>query len=389
MKVRFYFFIYLIFWSCTSNVQSNYLKKHADYLVDSLNLQLGESSTYEVTNFQYIQDSMKTNGNLFVLNKVNKSLDLYNLNSGFLTIRLSLKIDEKFGRFNPAGFLVHNSDSVFIFPGMGLNGTLLINMDGEVIKNYSANIPDEEHNLPVLNHAPLPSSPPYLKNGNIYLTNLTLRNSASEGALSKSFKTDIVFDLNKEFVYFQPDQSYPDFYQGKAFPTVFTQTYRVIGKDSRWVYSWPAIDSLFVFAPDFNKGKIIEAKSIFSKGMRPIPMGTPQWAQLEYFIKETSYGRVEFDPFRNLYYRIAIIGRPFNKDEDMNMEAYFKNQFSIIVMNENFKKQEEVLFPAGVYNPFAFFVGKKGVYMPRINPFYISLSDDEITYDIFDFCNHP
>src|SRR5690606_8386796 len=92
---------------------------------------------------------------LYVLNKVNHSLDIYNLTDQDFKGRIAIPKEGPFALPVPQGFFVHSQDSIFVFPQGHLKNTILLNDLGEVV--LQLNPPSVENSIhALLNHISAP-----------------------------------------------------------------------------------------------------------------------------------------------------------------------------------------------------------------------------------------
>ena len=93
---------------------------------------------------------------------------------------------------------------------------------------------------------------------------------------------------------------------------------------------------------------------------------------------------MKHDPYSNLYYRFFRI--PLGRElGDIPHYAFPSdgNDFSVIVMDKDFKILNEVVFPGKKYKLEQAFVSKNGIYLPKTNSFDTNLNEDEVLYDIY------
>lgn len=383
IHLRIFSFFTFFFVSCKEKIEeynSNNFEKH---LISRLIIPLDSISNYE---FNIIQLT-RYNGyeQLVNLNKVANTLDFYKVSDGQLINRIFLNLDEKFGTFIPQGFYYHNEDSIFVFPQMTLNGTLLLNRNGEVEKKYKFPIPEDSNHPMALNHSSIPSSPTIFYENKLFASIGTLKSTSHGDGIDPNTKKYLVADVKNEEIILKKDLSYPISYQFKYITNHHAILLREYIKNELIISSYPLLDSLFIYDMDFNLISIKLAKSSYFENFIEVPKNTPAKDYSKYIVSKSSYGRLMYDTYRNLYYRFVLIGRPFAESEDFEMTSSRKNRFSVLVLDNNFEVINEVTFPGSTYFNYSAFVGKKGLYLPKINSYNKNLSEDYITYDIFDF----
>lgn len=384
-RFRFYigclFFFLLVF--CDTETHIKNADRSGSYLVGTLNLPLDSVGNYEFYWVQYIDG--ENEGSLAVLNKVFNSLDFYDLDTETLEKRIRLDTDEKFGKFQPSGFYYHNADSIFVYPHYTFDGTLMINAKGDMVNKISAPIPEQSENQHALNHISSPSSPSVYLNGKIHAGIASLLSSSWHSGLSPDFKTNMTLDPFTGEIRFVQHLTYPEAYLGKATTDHHSFLCRVLVENRYWIHSYPLMDSVLLYDTAYRYLGAKYAGSAFFEGFVELKRGTPHTEQYQYVIQNSSYARILYDRYRNLFYRVVLIGRKLDPSRDTDSRDNSRNHFAVAVFDENFQKIKEVVFPPEKYFHYAAFVGKKGLYIPKINKDYVELSEDLVSYGIFDF----
>ncbi|WP_162098437.1 DUF4221 family protein [Nitritalea halalkaliphila] len=379
--VIFLFSMYNV--SCNEKGQKDNVNNVEEYLTSSLTIPLDSISNFE---FNFIQSINSDDGEELVnLNKIANTLDFYKVENGELISRIFLNDDEKFGRFTPQGFYYHNEDSIFIFPQMTLNGTLLLDKNGEIQKKYLLPIPEDSNHPLALNHPSVPSSPTIYHENKLYAAIGSLKSSSHGNGIDPNTKIYLVADLLNNEIIINNTLKYPKSYHNRYTTNHHITLLREYVKNEFIISSYPLLDSLYIHDMDFNLLSTKVAKSKFFEGFKEIPKNTPVENYTKYIVSESSYGRLIYDPYKKLYYRFVLIGRFFDENEDSESISSRKNNFSVLVLNKDFELLNEIVFPGSTYSNYSAFVGKKGLYLPKINSYYKNLSEDYITYDIFDF----
>lgn len=350
-------------------------------LLDSVNINLDDQSAPSL-----LFNQVTINGEvelLVNLNQLSGSLDLYNLATGDLYQRVAIPSEGPNAIIGVSGFHVLNPDSVFLFPKMSFNKMAIINLDGSVVNSFSPELPLINEIGKVLNHSSTNSLPTFFHDGKIYFDQLTLKNTTQDGSLSPDFKVTGFVDFNKDSIQLLEKSGYPYSYLGKAFSIYAAVHSRVIDDSGKFVYSWGALDSLVVVNSNWDiEQKVFSRSKYKSKDFPETPNANLE-QELEAVIGNGYYGRVMFDPFRNLYYRFYHIGRTYSSETDNSIASIFKNDFSVLVYNQDFEFLSETKFEGKTYDFYQAFVGRKGLYLPRLNQFYDKLNEDFIVSDIY------
>ncbi|WP_041779163.1 DUF4221 family protein [Belliella baltica] len=236
----------------------------------------------------------------------------------------------------------------------------------------------------MVNHYSRVTNPTIYENGKLYFSDLTLNGFLNSVESMESFRPAIEVDLIENKVTLIEKIKVPDFYKEKTWQAYWGNFSR-IKNDDLWIYSWKAMDSLLIFDENMNLLKSVNAKSEFAKPLNTSSGDQTVEVQFQESITQTSYTSILYDPYREVYYRFVLIGRAL---DDSYLEDQFptlKNDFSIIVLDKDFNILTEKRFPSKIHYPYKSFVGKKGLYLSRTNPFYEDINEDEVVFDVYEF----
>lgn len=153
------------------------------------------------------------------------------------------------------------------------------------------------------------------------------------------------------------------------------------------IYSFGISDSVLVFNINSHKTSSYLASSYLSDKLVKVSLANNvdeighehEQLSLSTFLSSMNYGRLFYDPYRELYYR--IIERP--KPETIVDLPQRTKPFGLIVLNKNFEKVKEVDFEYGKYVLSNMFVSSKGLNV--LNYEKILTDESHIVFDIFDF----
>lgn len=355
--------------------------------VGQLKLEIDSISDFNFTEFQVInEEGMEL---LLVMNRVNFSFDFYDLETGEKVKRIDIVKDEKFPIRALYGFFYHNSDSIFLFDQMQLNGISLLNGNGEVITQFSPQKVDrtspQEWMKSLVNHYSRANNMTIYEHGNLYFSDMSLNGFLNSDEDMKAFRPAVRVDLVTNEVSRIDQITVPDFYHGKVWP-IGLGNYSRIRQGNLWIYSWSALDSLLIFDNDWNQLKSVYAKSEFAKPLKYSAVsGSPNDIEIREIVTQTTYYSIIYDAYREVYYRFVTIGREMDDSDLVDQFPQVKNDFSIIVLDKDFNFLTEKRFPGKIHKPYNSFVGKNGLYLSRTNSFYEGLNEDEVVLDIYRF----
>ncbi|WP_297335645.1 DUF4221 family protein [Algoriphagus sp.] len=353
------------------------------YLKDSLILKIDDKSRYDFNYFEI--GRIDGREKLVVLNQINSSIDFYNLQDGNIEDRFDVSQDGPTPVRNIQGMHFYNQDSIFVFTSFLLSKFGLFDKNGKVRSLHRPIIESDNPRDKVINQASNPTMPTVFSNGKLFFSQLTLGNPAGNPKFSESHYPEFIYYLEKDSAVQVQHLKMPADFLGSTMPLSFSFHSKALNNSNEFVISWFASDSLYVFDMDFNLKSVYLGKSGLSKGFEKTTYPLSQEESDRLTISQTHYPRLIYDSYRRLYYRFAYIGRPYDPNELIDYKSTQKNPFSIIVLDEEFSKLEEVIFPGSVYNLYHAFVAESGLYLPMTNIFYVNLNEDEVKYEIFDF----
>ena len=159
----------------------------------------------------------------------------------------------------------------------------------------------------------------------------------------------------------------------------FSRTYD--GKN--FIYSFYVDEDILVTSIDHAEVKRIKAKSKYINTPDEKLNFESESAPIK-VLTLARYGDLIYDPYREVYYRFAY---PKTELEDnvnwWGKAIYGRKKFSVIILNKDFQVIGETLFPEAIYNPYASFVSKEGLYISRDYQMNYDQSEDFMTFELF------
>jgi hypothetical protein len=148
------------------------------------------------------------------------------------------------------------------------------------------------------------------------------------------------------------------------------------------VYSFSGSDSLNISkigSWSFFNTMLAKSNDISTIESLPAPLGgvTSEEQFYKYMQTKPQYAGIWYDKYRKIYYRVAL------QKDDTIKNAWSAQPFSIIVLDNNFKKVGETKFPAKKYHYLGIMVGKEGLYLPLGNANNEEIDEENLVYDIF------
>jgi hypothetical protein len=379
MKSNIYLSSLFLVLSCNSLIKEE--KSNSGlYKISEINIPLDDSTSLDFIRTSYLIEN--DTEYLYHQNEFKKSIQVYNLDSETLEKEIKYPFTPPIGINMVQGILAINSDSVFIFPTLTVRGSLLINNSGEVLNRY---MPPREKSIEesLVNHISFGSMPTILSKGKLRFIQLPMFELSNPANINDEFKFEVSYDIEANTLEFVEESGFPDFYQNKIWPGSDLQVSRIEDDFERVIYSWKYLDSLSYFL-DGQEFKIFGGSKFKNSEIKPFTMIPESEKEDIAWIENPKYYGIYYDPFKRLYYRTFQFSGIY--DENINLkEIDSKKQFSVIILDKDFKIIKEVIFPGGIYNVYRAFVGKKGFYLPKNNILNPELREDNISIDVFDF----
>ena len=263
---------------------------------------------------------------------------------------------------NCSGFNYINSDSIIIYND-GKKTVFLIDSNGNIQKRW--NIPRSDNytqwvsSVDALNGTRIESDhEKFLLSGSIL------------GALSqaKGLTIPISECLYKESGEWKSVAYYPDLYMQYNWGGYYMNcTYVTKDSKGRYLYSFPILDKVLRYNNDFSLCDTIPMKSRYDKGIEEFAFdgSEDETNEIRYYISQTTYSNIIYDPYRNLYLRLAE--HPL---QDWNEKGAFCKPFSIVISDT----KGEILSESSISTDYKKFhyqnmhVCKEGIAIAMENP---------------------
>lgn len=320
------------------------------------------------------------NSYLAYLNEETGTIYLNDFGTRKIVKKIEIKTDHK-EKLKKAfqGMLYHNRDSIFLFSYRPK--VTLINDRGEILKVFS--VPKERSEMKKIFYRGFyvsTSIPAYL------FKNKLLINSLVVGDLKENEKRNmqIVLDLKtgEDTI---GKVSFPSTYQGKNYGGLHYDIYFASynPKLNYSVYSFPADKN--VILNDLSTGQVTNKKAESQYIYNFLPFDQNDYKEAvsepvgEYFMTTPTYGCILYDPYRNVYYRLALL-----PVEQRNVNYEQKNPptktISIAIFDEAFHYLGERILDKNKYWSSNAFISKEGLNIQRK-----SKSDATLNFTTFTF----
>jgi len=245
--------------------------------------------------------------------------------------------------------LYHNQDSIFVCSIIDHYEMciLLMNWQGVVYNKWTINslvksLPDGHFYIDA-NH-----SHPMVFNTDKLIFQASYRFKPGN-AIELQVPTEIVLDLNTGHA--KQIGDLPQAYKyGEFFGNHQYDYSRVINERAEFVFSFPSCHDLYVYDSSGSLLKTINCQSRYIDGIEPINKNkyTELSAIIDAYNYNAQYSDLVYDKYRKRYYRVVL--HKLNKfDKDGSKTDARKRKWSIILIDEDFRKAEEFMMPVGVF----------------------------------------
>ena len=283
---------------------------------------------------QFYSDSLR---NYYVMLDEN-SLYFLDLNTG-QQIKRDLSCC---GRLNNYSGFLYWGDTLFVYAYKDKKAFML-NEHNEIIRRWI--VKDKSLSEYTVDAEAITDFPMLYISKKIFLSGTTL--GSLEGEDLQKHPVECSIDVEKNTIGY--GMEYPEQYRFANFGGVYlNNVYHSSAEGERIVYSFPADHSVVFCSSNFADREMVYMGSryadvIESSGQNSLDLFKNKEKRIKYYVSQHSYGRILYDKYRGLYYRIA-------KHPLMNWNGgKFKKPFSIIVMN----KKGELLCETSIVEDYA------------------------------------
>lgn len=151
-----------------------------------------------------------------------------------------------------------------------------------------------------------------------------------------------------------------------------------------FVYSFYYDENIYVASIDHSSVQKVKIKSAyFDNVIVPDDFGKTTFKDM---CEIPNYGNILYDSYREIYYRIAYPKTDIDANiRPLELMDYGRKNFSIIILDKNFNKIGETLFPDYTYNSVQMFIREDGLYISESHYLNPGFSDDRLTFRKFIF----
>ena len=192
-----------------------------------------------------------------------------------------------------------------------------------------------------------------------------------------------VMDMDTESIEALPFQylKYPGEVAGlKKFG--FESEYSRCFDGTRFLYSFYFDEDIYVANPAHDSVYRVRLKS---KYIPKVKLLNDVGVSPEEMCESPKYGNLLYDPYREVYYRIAWPSAEMDKNvRAMELMKYGRKRFSILIIDKELKVIGETLFPDYTYNPKLALIRPDGLYLSDSHYMNPDFSDDVLSFQKFE-----
>lgn len=149
-----------------------------------------------------------------------------------------------------------------------------------------------------------------------------------------------------------------------------------------FVYSFHYDENIYVATPEHDSIRKVPVKS---KYFASVQLPGELTATPEDFCVNAWYNNLLYDPYREVYYRIAYPPSTLDKGvRSMELLEFGRKNFSIILLDKEFRILGETLFPDYTFNPKIMLVRPEGLYISESHYLNPQFSDDILSFRRFE-----
>ena len=313
---------------------------------------------------------------LSFLNYRTTQLLFYDFDTAKFLFKVTLDKEGSNGVVMPTGYYIKDFNNMYI-SSSAYFGLIKVDTTGTIVQKIAYGKTDTGYKiLPSYNPSSRPYLPPIFIGNKVYITQKNLERFCPAEKTPLSVAIDTV---QKKYTSLPLTYSILTEKQLESNVSSFSRTYD--GKN--FIYSFYVDEDILVTSIDHAEVKRIKAKSKY--------INTPD-EKLDFesesapikVLTLARYGDLIYDPYREVYYRFA-----YHKTElENNVNwwgkiVYGRKKFSVIILDKDFQIIGETLFPEAIYNPYASFVSKEGLYISRDYQMNYDQSEDFMTFELF------
>jgi hypothetical protein len=333
------------------------------------------TKSFITTLFPYMDENEKEY--LTFQNEIQNEILFYDMNSCELLFKVKPQYEGNngVGEFN--GYYIKNLDSIFL-TSIYTEEIILIDRNAKVINKYPFNEATGGIPLQMFYSVSFTYHPIVWLDNKIYIIPIcnrwTEKNPVCAYIDTKDYSVHALLDF-----------SYPTFpgANNKAKLSGIENEVCRFWDEKQFIYAFFFDEDIYVASQNHESIRRVKVKSKYIDHVELLD----DYGNLTFEdgCKNPNYGNMFYDPYRDVYYRIAYPKTEIEQNvRALELLQYGRKNFSIIILDNKFNIIGETLFPDYTYNSTVMFIRKDGLYISSshyLNPDY---SDDVLSFQRFD-----
>ena len=315
---------------------------------------------------------------LSFLNYSSNQVLFYDLKSCNFLFKINMPAEGPDGIVQPSGYYIKDLDNIYL-TSYAYSGLIQVDTASHIIKRIPYGKTDSGFKfLPSYVLSSHPYTIPYSIGGRIHLMPPLVERfcPADKTPLCVSIDT-----VSSQFV--ASEITYSDVLSEEELAANDTRCSRVFDGKT-FIYSFYVDEDIIIADKDHKEFRRIKSASQYIKS--PVEKQKQGVKGPQSNLEVARYGDLIYDKYRKVYYRFAY--PQVELDDKINWRGkavYGRKKFSVIILDEQFNRLGETLFPESIYNSYVFFVNKDGLYISRDYQVGIgNQSEDFMTFELFE-----
>ncbi len=365
--------ILLFFFGCTRQSDKSEVKITITH--DALVLPISDQTANISNGLQGLH--MAGREYLASLNWLANSLQLFDIQQENLIKEINFDIDGPNGVGRVFDAYVHNFDSILLFTQTA-NQVALTDTSGTIYNRIDYLPPAGLTNAFVMN-AYFISYP--VITGRQMIVKAHIEGNYREMTQERLSRYPLCYSIDLSKGKTTPGRAtYPADYMPEG---VKSFEYSMASDGKKLVYSFFGDHRLFYTGlADEQALKAVKAASQYLPDKLPLfPVRGERVDTYKYLYASDRYESLLYDPYRQLFYRIAIPQADFQDEKELLALRSAPRRFSILVLNRKLEVIAEYLAPDNTYLPQNIFVGSRGLYLSACHPQNPDNREDLMSFD--------
>lgn len=363
--------------SC-SGKKNNLNNKVSLYATDKIkSFNLDSDTKYNAFYLYPFSDSVGKEYLSFLNYRSNQVL-FYDLKSCNFLFKINMPAEGPDGIVQPSGYYIKDLDNIYL-TSYAYSGLIQVDTASHIIKRIPYGKTDSGFKfLPSYVLSSHPYTIPYSIGGRIHLMPPLVERfcPADKTPLCVSIDTVSSQSVASEI-------TYSDVLSEEELAANDTRCSRVFDGKT-FIYSFYVDEDIIIADKDHKEFRRIKSASQYIKS--PVEKQKQGVKGPQSNLEVARYGDLIYDKYRKVYYRFAY--PQVELDDKINWRGkavYGRKKFSVIILDEQFNRLGETLFPESIYNSYVFFVNKDGLYISRDYQVGIgNQSEDFMTFELFE-----